>query len=323
VFLQDEQRLGENLILTGAIRLDYNSITPFTVSPRLAGVWQFSDDQFLRLAAGQAFRKPSFFETSLHLKNVRTQPGFEELSDFMRESLGNPDLENESVTALETSYHGRFLDSRLSVVADAFYNRYRNTVNFSANFVMNNLGIPDLARSEAEYNNDGLEADSLGGSLSITYRVLESLRINANYTFRHSWYIQDFPGDSMSFAVSAGDRVAWEPAHRFNLSLYGLARRGIRAGINLHAASSSDWVMVQAGLLGYPTRIHTPASCALNAFAGWQLTSTAGQLELGVRAFNLLNATYADITRKTSPDSKPMGGFQLSRRIFLFLRGSL
>jgi iron complex outermembrane receptor protein len=95
VFLHDEQRLGDHWILTGGVRLDYNNITPFTVSPRLAGVFRATKDQSIRASFGMAFRKPSFMNTTMHLKNYRGTPGFEVIEDLMRDSIGNPHLKND------------------------------------------------------------------------------------------------------------------------------------------------------------------------------------------------------------------------------------
>ena len=90
VFIHDEQLVTENLILTGSVRFDYNSITPFTFSPRLAGVYGLAENHFVRLAFAQAFRKPSFFNSSIHVKNVEAEPAFPEFVDFFNRVLGNP-----------------------------------------------------------------------------------------------------------------------------------------------------------------------------------------------------------------------------------------
>ena len=100
LFLHNEQRLLKDLVLTLGVRFDYNNITPFTISPRLAGVWKFAEEQYLRLAVGQAFRKPSFFNTSIHIKGFKADPGFEGMRDFYRENIGNDQLSNESITTV-------------------------------------------------------------------------------------------------------------------------------------------------------------------------------------------------------------------------------
>jgi len=322
-FIHDEQRLSKNLIITGGIRLDYNSITPLTLSPRLAGVWKFARSQSLRLAFGQAFRKPSYLETSAHIKDVDPTPGFEEIGVFMKNSIGNPDLENESITAFEAGYTGRFFDTRLSLEANAFYNRYRDTVNFHVYIATDEFGVPDLNQSEALFKNEGLEVDSVGGSLGVTYRLIRSLFLSANYTFRHSWYIADTPQGSQLEPVKKYDRVAWEPAHRFNLSFYHLLQNGLRWGLCVHAASSSDWDIIDAGIFGPVHHIHNPAGWMLSGFAGWRLDLGTGWVETGIRAYNFTDTPYQDAGTSFSDSGNQLGGYHLGRRMFFYLKGSL
>jgi iron complex outermembrane receptor protein len=323
LFIHDEQRLGENLILTGGVRFDYNSITPETLSPRLAGVWKFTQDQSLRLAFGMAFRKPSFMETSLHLKGVIPEPGFEGIDDFLGTSVGNEDLGNESITVLEAGYVGRFLDARLTVEASAFYNRYRNTVNFHVNIATDEFGIPDLTASEALYMNQGLEVDSVGGSVGATYRVLRKLRLSVNYTFRHSWYIADSSGGSHVVAAKKGDRVAFEPAHLFNLSFYHLLPGGLCWGMSLHARSASVWTVVDAGIFGNLHQLHNDVSWMLSAFGAWRLHFSSGFVEIGIGAYNIPDSAFYDMGYAFSQFGVQTGGFHLGRRMFFYLKGSI
>jgi len=323
LFVHDEQRLGESLILTGGLRFDFNSITPETLSPRLAAVWKFTRAQSLRLAFGMAFRKPSFFETSLHLKGVIPEPGFEGIDDFLARSVGNEDLGNESITVFEAGYVGRFLDARLTIEAGAFYNRYRDTVNFHVNIATDEFGVPDLTASEALYKNQGLEVDSVGGSLGVTYRLLRTLRLSANYTFRHSWYITESPGGSHVVAAEKGERVPFEPAHLFNLSFYHLLPRGLRWGMSLHARSASDWTIVDAGIFGDMHELHNRAGWMLGAFGAWRLQVGSGYVETGIRAYNVPDTAFFDMGFAYSRSGKQTGGFQLGRRMFFYLKGAL
>jgi len=243
-YLQDEQRLFDALVLTGGVRFDYNNISPFAVSPRLAAVWKIRPGQVVRAAFGTAFRKPSFINTSLHLTNVKNAEGITGISEFFKKSVGNKDLENESITTFEAGYHGRFFDDALVAEADFFYNRYRNTINMRASIHWE-MGMPDLDRSLYRFENTGMEVDSLGGSLSLTYRVKERLLISANYTLRHSWFISDAKDESS--IGKKDDRVPFEPAHLFNLSFYFISQTGLRLGAALHGASERTFHVTYGG----------------------------------------------------------------------------
>jgi iron complex outermembrane receptor protein len=324
VFMHNEQRIFEDLVLTLGVRFDYNSITPFTISPRLAGVWRFSKHQSLRLAAGQAFRKPSLLNTSMHLVGFRGEPGFEGLEEFFRDAFGNEDLGNESITTIEAGYIGRFLDDRLIAEVDIFYNRYRDTIAIEQNMVYDEFGAPDLANSSMVAGNRGMEMDSLGGSVSATFRLGRRLKVNANYTFRHSWYVSTPFGRLTGLDVAKGDRVIGEPAHMFNLWFHYLPASGLRLGAALHGQSASAFVFPeQGGIFDDYVEMPCPASAFFSAFAAWRFYVGPGWLELGVRAYNLFHQGRRDMSAVYRPDGTEIGGELLGRRIFLFLRGAI
>ncbi len=325
VFLQDEQRLLDQLVLTGGVRLDYNSITPFTVSPRLAAVWRFADQQYLRVAAAQAFRKPSFFNTHIHLKGFKGESGFDELEKFFLRSIGNDELKNESITVVEAGYRGRFLGKRLYVEGTAFYNRYRDTITMYSNMVTDQFSMPDLVNSALVFENTGREVDSLGGSVSGSFQVTRELRLHVNYTFRYSWYISA-PGKASGETEDSrrGDRVPWEPAHLFNLWFHYLAENGLRLGASLHGRASHLTTRVEeGGLFGDNVAIDNPPLFLASAFASWRFRLDSGWVEAGVRAYNLLNVGFRDSMAVWRPDGTEVGGELIGRRIFVFLRGSL
>jgi outer membrane receptor for ferrienterochelin and colicin len=325
VFIHDEHEMTENLTLTGSLRLDYNNITPtpVTISPRIALVWRFTETQLVRIAFGQAFRKPCYYNTTTHITGVKNEPGFEGLPDFVHDNFGNPDLENESITALEAGYRGHFFDNSFIVEGDVFYNRYRNTINF--HFEMNvdpTLGVPDFGTSVMEFRNEGREIDSLGGSVSLTYRLKKTLRVNLNYTLRYSWYTS--ASADPTEAGQQGDRVAWEPIHLVNLSLHYLHEKGLRLGLAGHAASESELALPEhGGLFDDVITVENPAMFFLSAYLAWRVNLDSLWIEGGVRAFNALELPFRDTPAVMRSDGVLLGGRQIGRQIFVFIRGSI
>lgn len=321
-FVHDEQTLLDCLTLTAGIRLDYNTITPFTVSPRGAIVWRLTGEQRLRASAGQAFRKPSFIHTSIHLGDVEPAPGFPEFRDFMLSNIGNPEVGNEEITSIEVGYHGRFFDASLTMEADAFYNRYRNTITFQLDMAANQFGLPDLPGSIARFENTGRDVDSLGGSLSATWRLREMVRLHANYTARHSWYTSD-PGRSVPGEGSRGDRVRSEPRHLANLVLHLASSRGLHLGLAAHFVSGRNGQVSTGGAFDHRILVHEPANWIFSGFFSWRWPAGGGWIETGLRARNPLNTVYRDLPGLVSWHGLRLGGDHLGRRILLFLRGAL
>ena len=109
--------------------------------------------------------------------------------------------------------------------------------------------------------------DSAGGSVSITYRVENSWRFSANYTFRHSWYISEPPDGPTATEGSKGERVPWEPAHLVNLSFHYIPKNGPRMGMSLHGHSSCDLAWPEDGsIFGEDIPIHSPAAYFISGF---------------------------------------------------------
>ena len=325
LFLHNEQRLAERLTATLGVRFDYNNITPFTISPRVACVWQVVDQHFLRVAVGQAFRKPSFFNTSLHIKGIKTEPGFEELADFFLNNIGNEKLENESITTVEAGYNSRFLRKRLGVEVVLFYSRFRNTIATYPYMVLNEFGMPDLTASTLEFENAGREVDSLGGSVSLTWRIRKAVRVGINYTARYSWYTST-PHESaaISYQLEKGDRVPWEPVHQFNAMAQYVPQRGLRLGLTLYGRSHSDMDRLEHGsLFDDRVQLRNPAIYMVSGFAAWREKVGPGWLELGVRAYNVFNAGFRDSMAVRRVDDTEVGGQLLGRRVVLFLRGAI
>ena len=174
-----------------------------------------------------------------------------------------------------------------------------------------------------KFGNNGREVDSVGGSISLTYRV-KTLRLSANYTFRHSWYISDPPGGPTAAEGSKGERVPWEPAHLVNLSFHYIPEKGLRLGMSLHGHSSCDLAWPKDGsIFGEDILVHSPPAYFVSGFLAWRFDAGSRWAEVGVRAFNVLNAGFRDLPAVARPGTTELGGELLGRRIFLFLRGSI
>jgi outer membrane receptor protein involved in Fe transport len=241
---------------------------------------------------------------------------FEGLRDWFRDQLGNEELDNESITTLEAGYAARFLDGRLQLAADLFYNWYRDVVGFHADMQKNTMGLPDLNNSVVEFRNTGRDVDSVGGSVSCTFRLMKHFRLSGNYTFR--------------FSRNAGEKWEWEqridtePAHLYNLGFYYLGDSGLRAGVTVFGRSFMYDSMPQGGdIFAGSIKVANPAHTLVSAFLAYRQEFAGGWAEAGVRAFNLVREGFYDhITFDSRPDSE-MGGQWIGRQVLLYLRGAI
>jgi outer membrane receptor for ferrienterochelin and colicin len=315
VYVHDQQKLFDELILAGTLRVDYNSLSPLAIAPRLAVIWQFMKQQSVRITFGRSMRKPCFFNTSTHIKGVEASSGFEGLGKFIKDNIGNDNLDNESLLSIEAGYRGYFLDDSLTVEAELFFQSYRDAIDIEVDMVMNTMGFPDFNESKIEFRNTGWEFDTVGGALSAVYRPGESCRFGANYTFRHSMFAS---------TKREGDRLFWEPAHLANLSGSYVPENGLRAGITLHVASSSEMYMPgQGSLFNDSVWLKNPTKFFLSGFLAWRVHAGSGWVEAGTRIFNVFNTPFRDSQSVRLPDLTSMGGQWIGRQVFVFLRGSI
>ena len=318
IYLQDEQRLWEQLLLTAGIRFDYNTLTPTTISPRGAANWRVAKGQMLRAAVGQAFRKPSFFNSHAHLDGIEGSGVTPQLGEFFKKNIGNEDLNNESVITYEIGYRGALLDGGLVLEADLFYNQFRHRIVFTNVIEYNSLGFPDLQQTSIQFQNDPSKLDALGGSISIRYDPLESLRLAANYTYREIF----IPGSvKLKDLTTQNDN---EPAHLANLMIDYRSDFGLRVGTSLYVRSGFEQNRYENGVLLAPRIIiKNPTALVLNGYLSWGFDWGGGPLTAGVRVSNITNVGYRDTAAVMRFDGVEVGGQWLGRQATLFLRGSI
>jgi outer membrane receptor protein involved in Fe transport len=167
----EEPRLLLNLGLRGEqhrLSDGGQTIVYRNLAPRAALVLNLADRHAVRLAAAQAFRVPSVFQSlSRFDSDVEIQPG-EPPQPFL---TPNPALEPTRTRSLELGYRSR--RGRLSGEATGFAQRIRDVIDF-----------PPIASVPFQYDNVG-SATEVGGSLRLDYVHSEALRGGVHYTYTH------------------------------------------------------------------------------------------------------------------------------------------
>jgi outer membrane receptor protein involved in Fe transport len=260
--------------------------------------------------------------TSLHIKNVRAEAAFPAFETFFDDAVGNPNLNNESVTTLELGYRGRFFDDALSTEAVLFYNRYRDTIVFHIDIPTNEFGLPSLSRGVIQFQNAGREVDSLGGSLSLNWRMLRRVLVGANYTYRYSWYTSDPFDMAGTEAGEKGDRVEWEPAHLINFFGHYLFDFGLRMGLSWHGVSAHTGYISSGGAFDPRLAIEVPKNHMFGAFISFRADRERASFEVGVRVFDLFNNPYRDLAGESKTSPGALGGELMGRRVVVFVRGA-
>jgi outer membrane receptor for ferrienterochelin and colicin len=253
--------------------------------------------------------------TSMHFKGVQSEPGFVGVAEFFQNGIGNEKLGNERIIAVEAGYGGRFFEEHLTVDLEMFYNLYLNPITFHLQILTNNYGVPDLSHSEMKFENWKQSFNLLGGSISLGYRIKNTVGINANYTYRYGWTSAGWHGD---------DRMRVNPPHLVNLAFHYITKRGVRIGAALQAASSTKIGIPRHGnIFEGMAGVVAPARCFFSGFVAWRMNFSTRWIELGVKANNILNAKFQDSASVMRTDGTLLGAEPIGRRVFVYFRGSI
>jgi iron complex outermembrane receptor protein len=305
---RDDQ--GPRLELTGGVRLDLNSITDPAFSPRIAAVVQPFTDNFFRLSYGLAFRKPSFFETHIHMEIENFNPSTPEIVDFLANELGNEDLVNEKVHTFEAGWRSRLLDDRMHVSVNLFYSLYRDTIVL-VDYLEIRMGIPNLANSSLHYENQGDEFNALGGEAELVWQLPGHLSVWGNLGLRHVTY------------EDTGKRSPFEPRLRFNLGGRYLPPSGLFIDLAVHYVSGY-WMPIEdpEESLNIPTRVKLGDKFLALGRAGYRFGALGDEsLECGVTLQIPLGVPYREVPG-TPTEKGDFGGEILQRLVTAYLRGS-
>lgn len=138
--------------LIGGLRYDHYESVGDNLSPRLGIVHDISATQTIKINYGEAFRAPSFTETS-----VLNNPVL----------IGNPQLNNESVGTLEFMWMGTW--NKLNVGATIYRNRYKSPIE---------TGLIDNVRT---YIN-GEDQENWGFGVRLDWQVNDQWMLRSHYS---------------------------------------------------------------------------------------------------------------------------------------------
>jgi outer membrane receptor protein involved in Fe transport len=312
VFVHDEHRFGDSLVVTVGARFDYNSKTKPAVSPRAAVVYNFTGDHFLRLSGGTSFRKPSLLESSTNFR-INANPAFPEIKTlFEQEGISNPDLSNEVVTSVELGYRGAMLGKALRLGVDGYVGFYRERISFytEIRFDQTPLGPRiNMDESQVGYNNKGWDTDIAGVTVSVEADPLEELALFFRGEARYQWYVGR-PGwdDYVTRFLAAGGATLRLP---FDLRVH-------LAGVFvLHRV---DDAANPVSVLSPRVKGEVPDRFYLMFAANHTHRLGDSRLDLGLSLFNPFGGRFREEMGTEAPDGSNYGGEMLGTRVMLTAR---
>jgi len=164
LYVQDEIRFSEQIILNAGIRYDNNSIDAggnnetknSIVNPRLALIYSARPETTLKLIYGTAYRNPNAYELY-----------YGEVLDY----LPSTDLKPEEIETYEFNVE-HFFNNNFRLTTAVFFNDTRNLIGIDS----------DPATGDLFFNNFG-EAQALGAEIEAEYVSDSGLRLRTSYSY--------------------------------------------------------------------------------------------------------------------------------------------
>ncbi|MGC3975230.1 MAG: TonB-dependent receptor [Nitrospira sp.] len=228
--LQDEWTLSKQWTAVAGVRYDMDTFINPAVSPRAALIYSFSQDHRIRASGSVAYRPPTPFD--------------EKVLEFVTSSFpspaitiqGNRGLAPEQMISYEVEYQGWFLNHRLRLRTDIFFNHMSDLIS-----------TRDQSATLATPINDGGSADIYGGEAGIEFLATRWLSGFANYTYQEI-------GQTLTGRVQ---RAA--PRHKFNFGARAEFENGINGEILFYHYGSAAYPpgqsftsLASAGLVQLP-----------------------------------------------------------------------
>jgi outer membrane receptor for ferrienterochelin and colicin len=221
-YIQDEIFINNYLRWVIGTRLDkFSSIDDAVFSPRTALLFKPAPAHTVRASFNRAFRAPSHINNHLDVTVVTPVVlPVVGLFAFPTRAQGNPDLQQESMTAWELGYTG-VLASRATVTASVYWNNTRDGIYFTPVEAYSPVNPPpgwplppafvppNVLTSRYTYLNIG-EVKDKGIELGVNGVINRYLSAFTNYSYQWMPEIENFrPGTSIT-------EINWPPKNRFN-----------------------------------------------------------------------------------------------------------
>jgi len=270
LYLQDDLKLTEKLILTAGARYDQHPLVGWNLSPRAALVYTPKEGHTLRLSYTTAYLLPTFVESYLYRK-VPVAPGIDIVT------IGSRDVKPGKIRSLEAGYQGHLTD-RIKGTAELFYNELEDFITF--------IPSPENPLVYSFYNRGKYKAS--GGEAGLDFYIADDLVARANYSYQFIWNDE------------AGTRVSYSPLSKANAELRYDPKRGVNAAAWVNyvgetnwssSAQSEDWLPPSTQTTRTGTDPKVPIYFLLNIKTGYRFTEDT---ELYLSAFNLLDDRHRE-----------------------------
>lgn len=187
IYLQDELKVGDKLLLIPAVRIDHHDSFGTHTSPKLGATYKLSENARLKANWGKGYRAPTLYELYAQMEKVGMAP-------MPVNVIGNPDLQPEESTNFDFGFEAE--KGKTSGKVTYYHNKIKNMIDGGdydpVKLAQNIIWTEYINRGEVEIS--GLESE-------------------IGYNFDEHWSLRGVYNYMDAKDLQSGERLAYRARH--------------------------------------------------------------------------------------------------------------
>lgn len=187
VYLQNEWKIGEKLLLIPAVRIDHHDSFGTHTSPKLGATYKLSENARVKANWGKGYRAPTLYELYSQMEKVGMAP-------MPVNVIGNPDLQPEESTNFDFGFEAE--KGKVNGKVTYYHNKIKNMID------------------GGDYDPDKLAQNIIWSKYINRGEVeIKGLESEIGYNFDEHWSVRGVYNYLDAKDLETGDRLAYRARH--------------------------------------------------------------------------------------------------------------
>lgn len=187
VYLQNEWKIGDKLLLIPAVRIDHHDSFGTHTSPKLGATYKLSENARVKANWGKGYRAPTLYELYSQMEKVGMAP-------MPVNVIGNPDLQPEESTNFDFGFEAE--KGKVNGKVTYYHNKIKNMID------------------GGDYDPDKLAQNIIWSEYINRGKVeIKGLESEIGYNFDEHWSVRGVYNYLDAKDLETGDRLAYRARH--------------------------------------------------------------------------------------------------------------
>lgn len=187
VYLQNEWKIGDKLLLIPAVRIDHHDSFGTHTSPKLGATYKLSENARMKANWGKGYRAPTLYELYSQMEKVGMAP-------MPVNVIGNPDLQPEKSTNFDFGFEAE--KGKVNGKVTYYHNKIKNMID------------------GGDYDPDKLAQNIIWSKYINRGEVeIKGLESEIGYNFDEHWSVRGVYNYLDAKDLETGDRLAYRARH--------------------------------------------------------------------------------------------------------------